>query len=147
MALVPGSGHISDTPMNLILVLWVGAGSALGGMSRYALTHLIQSRLTTPFPVATLGINVVGSLVLAFVVRLATESAGMNPEVQVFLTSGFCGGFTTFSTFSYETARLLETGDYMRASLYVAASVLLSLAAAFAGFALARSYLAARQGM
>jgi CrcB protein len=62
------------------------------------------------------------------------------------LTAGFCGGYTTFSTFSYETARLVEDGDYRRAALYVVLSVLLSLAGTFVGFALARQLLALREG-
>ena len=132
--------------MNPALLLWIGAGSALGGMSRYALTVAVQSRLTTPFPVATLGINISGSLVLAFVMGIALNSTALSQEVQLFLTTGFCGGFTTFSTFSYETARLVEIGDYRRAGVYAVASVILSLAGTFAGFAIARAMLAARRG-
>jgi CrcB protein len=132
--------------MNFALVLWVGAGSAIGGMSRYVLTHLVQSRLTTPFPWATLGINVSGSLAVGFVMSFVLESTALSQEAALFLTVGFCGGFTTFSTFSYETVRLLEVGDYRRATAYAISSVVLSLAGAFGGFALARALLAARRG-
>ena len=94
--------------MELSLVLYVGLGGALGSVSRYALTYMIQSRLNSPFPVATLLINVTGSLLLGFVVRYAADSAALSAETRLLLTTGFCGGYTTFSTFSYETARLYD---------------------------------------
>src|SRR5215217_258087 len=131
--------------MNFALFLWVGAGSALGGMSRFGLSHAIQSRLITPFPVATLLINAVGSLILGFVVRVALGSTVLTSEAQLFLTTGFCGGFTTFSTFSYETVRLLEDGDYRRAGLYALASVVLSLIGVLVGFSMARLMLGSRR--
>ena len=126
------------------VAIWVAAGSALGGMSRFGLSQAIQSRLATPFPVATLVINVVGSLIVGFVMRFALSSNTLSAEAQVFLTTGFCGGFTTFSAFSYETVRLLENGDYPRAGLYALASVVLSLIAVMVGFSLARGLLGAR---
>ena len=133
--------------MSLALAFWVAAGSALGGVTRSGLTHAIQSRLLTPFPAATLSINVIGSLILGFVMRIALNSTALSVETQLFLTAGFCGGFTTFSTFSYETLRLLEDGDYRRAGLYVLASVALSLIGVLVGFSLARALLAARRGI
>jgi CrcB protein len=133
--------------MELSLVLYVGLGGALGSVSRYALTYMIQSRLTSPFPVATLLINITGSLLLGFVVRYTADSASLSAETRLLLTTGFCGGYTTFSTFSYETARLYEDGDYRRAALYAALSVALSLAGMFAGFSLARVALAARHNL
>jgi CrcB protein len=130
--------------MELSLMLYVGLGGAVGSMSRYALTYMIQSRSLSPFPMATLLINVMGSLLLGFIMRYATDSASLSAEVRLLLTTGFCGGFTTFSTFSYETARLYEDGDYRRAALYAALSVALSLTGMFAGFSLARLASAAR---
>ena len=132
--------------MDIALLLWAGAGSALGGMSRFALTRAIQSRLATPFPVATFLINASGSLLLGFLMQIAMESTALGAEAAVFLTTGFCGGYTTFSTFSYETVRLLQDGDYRRAAIYAAASVVLALTAVFIGMALARALLAARRG-
>jgi len=133
--------------MTVALAFWVAAGSALGGVIRFGLTHAIQSRLLTPFPAATLSINVIGSLILGFVMRIALSSTALSVETQLFLTTGFCGGFTTFSTFSYETIRLLEDGDYRRAGLYALASVVLSLIGVLVGFSLARGLLAARRGI
>jgi CrcB protein len=132
--------------MDLTLALYVAAGGAIGSVSRYALTTIIQSRQLSPFPTATLLINITGSLLLGFLARYVAESV-TSAEIRLLLMTGFCGGYTTFSTFSYETVRLLEDGDYRRATLYVGLSVVLSLAGTFAGFALARAALAARRGM
>jgi len=90
------------------LALYVAAGSAIGGVARYLLSLAIQQRATTPFPVGTLVINVTGSLLLGFLLRYATASSTMSPEARALLTTGFCGGYTTFSTFSYETVALFE---------------------------------------
>jgi CrcB protein len=128
-------------------VLWyVAAGGAVGSVCRYLLGAWLQGRADVAFPVGTLVVNVSGSLVLGFLLRYALASPGVTPEVRALLTTGFCGGYTTFSTFSYETAALLEEGDVRRASLYVGLSVVLSIAGTFAGFALAREVLALRRG-
>src|SRR2546428_9842217 len=102
--------------MELSLVLYVGLGGALGSVSRYALTYVIQSRSLSPFPIATLLINVTGSLLLGFVMRFATESTSLSAETRLLLTTGFCGGYTTFSPFTYTTPRLYEDGAYPRAA-------------------------------
>jgi fluoride exporter len=126
------------------MLLYVAIGSALGGVSRYLLGGLIQRLFDTTFPAGTLFVNISGSLVLGAVIRYAVETPTLTPEMRAFLTIGFCGGYTTFSTFSYEAVALLKDGEWIRASLYVAASVLLSLAGTFLGFVLAREVLALR---
>ena len=130
--------------MDGLLILYVGAGGALGSISRYALTYFIQSRSQSPFPTL---VNVTGSLLIGFLMRYAGETSSISVEARVLLTTGFCGGYTTFSTFSYETVRLIEDGDYSRATLYALLSLVLTLAAAFAGFALARATLALRRDL
>jgi fluoride exporter len=130
--------------MDWTLALFVALGGAVGSVSRYALTVVIQSRQLSPFPTATFLINVTGSLLLGFLARYLSESMA-SAEVRLLLMTGFCGGYTTFSTYSYETARLIEDGDYRRATLYATLSVVLSLAGTFGGFALARLALAARR--
>ncbi len=124
----------------------IAFGSALGGVARVLVGGAIQTRAGTGFPIGTLLVNVSGSLLIGFLLRYATGATGVSPEVRAMLTAGFCGGYTTFSTFSYETLSLVEDGDYGRAALYVSASVVLALAATFGGFALARLALAARAG-
>ena len=127
------------------MIWFIAAGSAVGGAARYLLGMFVQSRVATPFPLGTLLINIIGSLILGFIIRWTMDTATVSPEVRGMLTVGFCGGFTTFSAFSFETARLMEDGDYRRAAWYVSASVTLSILATFAGFALARVALAAQR--
>lgn len=137
-------GQQSSTyPLSESWMLWyIAVGSAAGGVSRYLLGGVVQERLGSTFPVSTLVINVTGSLILGFLLRWTMGSAAVTPEIRAMLATGFCGGYTTFSTYSYETAVLIEDGQYARAGLYVGLSVVLALTGTFAGFALARSALA-----
>jgi CrcB protein len=120
----------------------IAIGGAMGTLARFGLGGLAQ-RVSAGFPYGTLAINVLGSLLLGFLMRWLLSTSA-SAELRAGLTIGFCGGFTTFSTFSYEVARLLEGGSYARASVYALASVLLSLLAILAGFTLARVVMAPR---
>ncbi|MEO6443670.1 MAG: fluoride efflux transporter CrcB [Gemmatimonadaceae bacterium] len=121
-----------------MILLYVALGSALGGVSRFLLGGFIQTRADTSFPVGTLVINVAGSFVLGFVARYAMEVPDFSPASRAFLAAGFCGGFTTFSTFSFESFQLLEAGSYGRATTYMLTSLLAALASTVAGVMLAR---------
>ena len=123
----------------------VAIGAALGGVARYYLASAIQQRVGPTFPWGTLVINVSGSLLLGVLMRYALATPSVSAELRAFLTTGFCGGYTTFSTYSYETAALLEDGQYGRAGTYALASVVLALVATFAGFVLAREWIARRE--
>ncbi len=126
-------------------IFWaVAVGAAAGGVSRYYLSVAVQQRLGATFPWGTLLINVTGSLLLGFLMRYALATPGVSAEMRLLLTTGFCGGYTTFSTFSYETAMLLEDGQYERAAAYALASVIVALLATFCGFILARELIAFR---
>jgi fluoride exporter len=129
------------------MLLYVALGSAIGGVSRYLLGGLAQRILDTTFPAGTLLVNVTGSFLLGAIIRYALETPSLTPEVRAFLTIGFCGGYTTFSTFSYETIALLEDGEWARAVVYITASVMLSLIATFLGLALARQVIVWREHM
>jgi fluoride exporter len=128
------------------MIWYIAFGSALGGVARYLFGGWIQGRAGAAFPVGTLVINVTGSFLLGLLYRYAADSAAITPEVRAMLTIGVCGGYTTFSTFSYETVRLLEEGEFGRAGLYIALSVLLSVAAAFLGLMAGRELVALRRG-
>ncbi|MBI2796617.1 MAG: fluoride efflux transporter CrcB [Gemmatimonadetes bacterium] len=114
----------------------IALGGGLGSVARYAL-GLALERDQAHLPWATLAINVSGSLLLGFLARwfAATEA---TPALRLGLMMGLCGGYTTFSTFSLETARLLEIGAWGRATTYSLLSVALCVGATFAGFAIAR---------
>jgi len=129
------------------LLWYVALGSAVGGASRFALSTFVQQRASSAFPFGTLIVNITGSLILGFVLRYALASPSVSAEMRALLTTGFCGGYTTFSTFSYESIALIEDGDYRRAAIYIVLSVVLSLVATFLGIAAAGQLLAARRTM
>ena len=126
------------------LVWYVAIGSGIGGATRLLVGNFIQQRIGISFPLGTLVINITGSFILGFVLRYALAAPDMSPAIRALLTTGFCGGYTTFSTFSFETATLIEDGRYERASLYILLSVGVALLATFAGFASARQFIAFR---
>ena len=126
-------------------MLWyIAVGSAIGGVSRYLVGGLVQRLTAGTFPAGTLLINITGSFLLGAIVRYGIDTPTITPEIRAFLTVGLCGGYTTSSTFSYETVALLEDGEWSRAALYVALSVGLSLVATFLGFVAARELIAIR---
>jgi CrcB protein len=123
------------------MIWFVALGGALGSVSRFLLGPVIHRLLGFTFPYGTLAINIVGSLVLGLVAGLATDAATVSPQVRAFLAVGFCGGFTTFSAFSFETVTLVEGGQLGRAGAYIIASVALSVTAAWIGLLTARQLL------
>lgn len=126
------------------VVIWfVALGSAIGGVARYLISELVQTRIGPSFPGGTLTVNVTGSFVLGMLIRVLATSA-VSMEARAFLTIGVCGGYTTFSTFSYEAMAMVERGDHVRAAAYVTASVGLSMAAVWLGFLAARAVPAVR---
>jgi fluoride exporter len=120
------------------LIVFAGAGA--GGAVRYALGSVVQQMAGTEFPWATLVINASGSVTLGLAYFLL-EGTTAAPEWRLLIGVGFCGGYTTFSTFSYETIRLLQGGDWRRAVAYILASVILSLVGVLLGFRIASSIL------
>lgn len=127
------------------LIWYVALGGAAGSALRYVIATYIQARSGSPFPVGTLMVNISGSILLGLVLRYALETPAISPDMRALLTTGVMGGYTTFSTFTYETAALLEEGDWRRAALYVGLSVVISLIGTFLGFAGARELLALRR--
>jgi len=127
------------------MIWFVALGSALGGAARYLLGGLVQQASRSTFPTGTLAINVTGSFLLGLIYRYAADSAAISPELRGMLAIGFCGGFTTFSTFSYETVRLIEDGEFARASAYMLLSVVLSVGGAMLGLAAGRELLLLRR--
>jgi fluoride exporter len=120
--------------------LAVAAGGAIGSVGRFWLTA-VMTNLTGPrFPWGTLLINVLGSFVIGLVAgfTLAPARIAMHPDLRIFLMTGICGGFTTFSAFSLQTLELMQSGDVAPALGYAVSSVVLCVVATYAGWALGR---------
>ncbi len=119
----------------------VSIGGALGAPSRFALSVLITRNLGSPsFPYATLGVNILGSFLLAFITWTAAGRFGLTSSTRLLLGTGVMGAFTTFSTFSVETVLLLDESRQLAALVYVLASVVCCVTAALLGMQLARTF-------
>lgn len=114
---------------------WVAVGGGLGSMARFWMTGWMAGLTAGRFPWGTLAINVLGSLVIGIVagLTLTPGRVGWHPDVRIFLMTGICGGFTTFSAFSLQAVELLQTGNIVAASGYITASILLCVVATAAG--------------
>lgn len=110
----------------------VGAGGFIGAVCRY-LIGLIPLEQGSVFPVKTFAINVLGSFVIGVIAALAAKDSWLDPQIVLFLQVGICGGFTTFSSFVLETADMLKSGSEATAVLYVSLSMVIGVAAVFAG--------------
>lgn len=121
------------------LIVFVGGG--LGAALRHGINLGVARVFGTTFPLATLLINVSGSLVMGLIAGyFAFRGSEASQHWRLFLTTGILGGYTTFSTFSLDVAFLYERGELMQTALYIAASVALSIFGIFLGLALARSF-------
>jgi CrcB protein len=121
--------------MSAGLFLAVAAGGLVGAPSRYLLDRAVNGRIQSDLPWGTFVINIIGSFVLGFLTGL-TLNGHLSPFAKALLGTGFCSTFTTFSTFTFETLRLLEDGRLLEASANVGVSVLVGLGGAAAGLAL-----------
>lgn len=120
--------------MTLVLVM---LGAAVGAPCRWLLDQAVQARRESAFPLGTWIINVSGSLLLGVILGAAAFGPGSR-ELVALAGTGFCGGFTTYSTFGYETVRLTEDGSYLEAGVNVVSSLAVGLLAALAGWYLAK---------
>ena len=120
-------------------LLLVASGGAIGSLLRY-ITALSFTKVFPPdsIPFSTLVINIAGSLLIGIVFGMAERFQWMTPALRLFLATGICGGYTTFSAFAYENVSLLQKGNFTGFALYASLSFILTLAAAFAGVSLAR---------
>jgi CrcB protein len=118
----------------------VALGGAIGSVGRFWLTGVMMALTGPRFPWGTLLINVLGSFVIGLVagLTLTTDRIAMHPDVRIFLMTGICGGFTTFSAFSLQTLELLQSGDTVSAMGYATGSVVLCVVATYGGWALSR---------
>ena len=116
-------------------ILMIALGGAAGSVSRYGLGLWVQRATHGTFPVGTLTVNLVGCFIAGVAARMLMAGQG-NPDLRALVVVGFCGGFTTFSAFSLDVIALAQSGKWMLAAGYVAASLVLCLLGTTAGFAM-----------
>jgi CrcB protein len=125
--------------MNLYSILIVGSGGFLGSIFRYTISLFVDKKFSSPVPYGTLTVNILGSFFMGIVIGVASRQAMSGNNWKLFLTTGFCGGFTTFSAFAFENVNLIQQRLATVSLLYSALSLILGFAAMFAGMALGRS--------
>ncbi|MGA3244901.1 MAG: fluoride efflux transporter CrcB [Bacteroidota bacterium] len=120
--------------------LLVFAGGGIGAAARYWLSGLVYQRLGSEFPSGTLVVNVIGCLLIGFLISIFEERFVLYPSLRIFLTIGLLGGFTTFSSFSFETMALLRDGELLYASANILLSVVLCLGGTWVGLTLGKIF-------
>lgn len=122
-------------------VLAVGCGGFIGTVARYLLSMFINRYNTSGFPISTLIINIIGSLLIGLLTQLLINLYPNNKRIQLFLTTGILGGFTTFSTFSLETINLYQNGNTIFAIANVVLSIVFCLTGVVLGKMLAKMFM------
>ena len=113
---------------------------AIGTLARYGLQGVVQIRMGGAFPYGTLLVNLSGCFLLGLISQLTMNRILISPDMRMAVAVGFFGGFTTFSSFAWETAKMLEDGEWLRASTYIGASVIAGLLLSVAGIRLANKF-------
>lgn len=124
--------------MKEVIAIFIGSG--FGGVSRYILSMWLENWHKYSFPFGTLVINIIACLVLGFVIGVADNRGIISPTVRLFLSVGFCGGFSTFSTFSNETIGLFQQGNVVGSAIYIISSIILCISATLGGLYIADNY-------
>ncbi len=122
------------------MLLIVGSGGFIGSAARYLGQIFINKYYPSSFPLGTFTINIVGCLLIGMIYAFSEKGNIMSPEVRMFLATGFCGGFTTFSTFSYDILQLLKDREILIASGYISLSVFLGILAAYLGVIIVKAF-------
>ena len=128
--------HNSIMSRNILLV---GIGGFLGSILRYLITVFLADRTSSLFPFGTLAANLIGCLLIGIILAISERAQILTPEWRILLTTGFCGGLTTLSTFSYESIRLLQDGEVAFFSANLTLNVLVGFAATYLGLLLVRA--------
>jgi len=116
----------------------VGLGGGIGSIARYLCQKWFNENYPHPFPWGTFLVNLIGCFLIGVFYAATEKSTALSPQTRLLLIAGFCGGFTTFSTFAFENMNLLRSGDFLYFSVYIIASVVLGIAGVFAGIAITK---------
>ncbi len=114
-------------------LLLVGIGGGAGSIARYLCQRWFANNFFSSFPWGTFTVNITGCFLIGVIYAIAEKTTFLSPETRLFLITGLCGGFTTFSTFAFENMSLIKSGDLLYVLLYSLGSILLGIAAVFAG--------------
>ncbi|MCL5028390.1 MAG: fluoride efflux transporter CrcB [Bacteroidetes bacterium] len=114
--------------------LIVSIGAAFGGAARYWVTNVVYKFLPSTLPYGTLAVNIIGSFIIGFVMFYLDKNELISPQMRILLTTGFCGGLTTFSTFSFETINLMRDSEFLLAGTNIILNVVLSISAVFIAY-------------
>jgi CrcB protein len=117
----------------LKMILIIGTGSFIGGVTRFLASRFIQNTVVSAFPWGTFVVNILGCFIIGLLFGISEKGNFLSSEWRLFLTVGFCGGFTTFSTFAQENMALLRDGNFLYFALYSGLSVFLGISATFLG--------------
>ena len=118
-------------------LLLVGFGGVFGSIARYWMSKLNLTWDFHSIPMGTLAVNIIGSFLIGFMLGIFMNSNLLHTNLKLFLVVGFCGGFTTFSSFTNENFLLLQNGQYLTALIYIGGSIIIGILAVFAGFLIA----------
>ena len=114
-------------------LIFVGAGGFIGSIARFLVQKLNLHWHVFNIPIGTLIVNVLGSLIIGLIIGISSKNTIISADLRLFLTVGFCGGFTTFSSFSAENLSLMQNGQFLTVLLYTGLSILLGFLAAYVG--------------
>lgn len=114
-------------------ILIVGFGGFVGSVARFIVSRYFQENVASVFPWGTFSVNIIGSLIIGIIFGISERGNFLSPEIRLFLTVGFCGGFTTFSSLSNDAFLLLRQQEWFRFALYTSLSFFIGLLAVYAG--------------
>jgi CrcB protein len=114
-------------------LLLIAIGGSAGSVCRYLSQQFLQDHYPSSIPIGTLFVNISGCFIVGMVYSLSGKGNIISPELRIFLVTGFCGGFTTYSSFAYENVRMVLDGEFYYASIYILVSVVIGFGAVYAG--------------
>jgi len=120
--------------------LFIGLGGFLGSISRYLLSQYVDKKIESLFPFGTFTVNILGCLILGILYGLAEKENLLTNELRLLLAVGFCGSFTTFSTFAYEKMQLIQQGEWMTFAIYGIASITVGILATIVGVSVVKLF-------